>query len=43
MANIHLKYVFLDDYRLPRDAYTYTNNPIYLQDNWIIIRNYGIL
>lgn len=40
MANIHLKYVFLDDYRLPRDAYTYTNNPIYLQDNWIIIRNY---
>lgn len=40
ITNKHNKYVFLDDYRMPKDVYEYTNNPIYLLDNWIIVRNY---
>jgi hypothetical protein len=32
--------LFLDDVRMPKDVYEYTNNPIYLLDNWIIVRNY---
>lgn len=40
ITNKHNKYVFLDDYRMPKDVYEYTKNPIYLLDIWIIVRNY---
>ena len=33
--------LFLDDIRMPLDVYFYINNPIYLKNNWTIIRNYN--
>jgi len=36
----HNRFVFLDDIRQPKDVYYYTNNTIYLENNWIIVRNY---
>lgn len=36
----HKRYVFLDDYRMPEDAFDYTNNQIYLNNKWIIVRSY---
>lgn len=34
------RFVFLDDIRNPKDCFYYTNNPIYTDLNWIIVRNY---
>jgi len=35
------RFVFLDDFRNPEDAYYYTHNTIYLKNKWIIVRNYS--
>lgn len=32
--------LFLDDYRIPKDAYAYMKHPIYISVDWIVIRNY---
>ena len=32
--------IFIDDERSPRDAYTYTKNPVYLEDGWVVARSY---
>jgi hypothetical protein len=32
--------VFLDDYRRPQDAYSYTRNMEYLEENWIVVKDY---
>lgn len=32
--------LFLDDFRIPLDAFAYTKNPIYLKETWVIVRNY---
>lgn len=32
--------LFLDDMRMPADAFAYTKNPVYLDPDWIIVRNY---
>lgn len=33
--------IFLDDYRQPQDAYSYTKNEIYLTEKWEIAKNYN--
>ena len=33
--------LFLDDYRTPNDAYYYTNNNIYLKNDWVVVKNYN--
>ena len=32
--------LFLDDYREPKDAFDYTLNPIYVDKEWLVVRNY---
>ena len=32
--------LFLDDLRIPEQAFSYTRNPIYLDPDWVIVRNY---
>ena len=32
--------LFLDDYRVPEEVFAYTNNEIYVNKHWKIIRNY---
>ena len=32
--------LFLDDLRMPENAFSYTKNPIYLDPDWVIVRNY---
>lgn len=32
--------LFLDDFRKPMDCFSYTRNPIYLSDDWVVVRNY---
>lgn len=32
--------IFLDDIRIPQDAFNYTQNTVYLKETWIIARNY---
>lgn len=32
--------LFLDDKRSIQDTYKYTKNPVYLEGNWITVRNY---
>ena len=32
--------LFLDDFRMPEDAFNYTGNPLYLMEDWLIARNY---
>lgn len=36
----HNKYVFLDDFRNPADAFEYTKNRIYLDVEWTVVRSY---
>jgi hypothetical protein len=31
---------FLDDYRMPKDAFKYMHLPIYMDEKWHIVRNY---
>ncbi len=35
------KYLFLDDIREPKDAYSYTNQKMFLELDWEIVRNYN--
>jgi hypothetical protein len=32
--------LFLDDSRMPEDAFTYTKNPMYLNLKWYVVMNY---
>lgn len=32
--------LFLDDIRMPKDAFGYMHLPIYIQKEWIVVRNY---
>ena len=32
--------LFLDDSRVPEDVFNYTGNPIFLKEDWLIVRNY---
>ena len=34
------KYLFLDDIRFPSDAFTYTNELMFLDEDWNIVRTY---
>ncbi|MEI7675448.1 MAG: cyclic-phosphate processing receiver domain-containing protein [Bacteroidales bacterium] len=40
MNNRRLKSLFLDDIRHPKDAYSYSNQEVYLNDQWIVVRTY---
>lgn len=33
-------FLFLDDLRIPADAYQYSLNPFFLKNKWIIVRTY---
>ena len=33
--------LFLDDIRMPSDVFGYIKNQIYLNDDWVIVRNYN--
>lgn len=32
--------LFLDDVRIPKNVFKYTNNPIYISVDWVIVRTY---
>lgn len=32
--------IFLDDYRIPDQAYVYTKNSVYLNKKWTVVKNY---
>lgn len=32
--------LFLDDIRIPQDAFDYTKRPTYILDEWVIVRSY---
>lgn len=32
--------LFLDDFRMPQDAFNYTYQPIFLKEDWVIVRSY---
>jgi hypothetical protein len=32
--------LFIDDYRMPKDAFAYLNLPQYITKEWIVVRNY---
>lgn len=41
MTNKHKTYnIFLDDYRRPEDAYGHTRNMEYLEERWVVVKNY---
>ena len=33
-------FLFLDDYRIPEDAFDYTKNELYINKKWIVVRSY---
>ncbi|MFW6272722.1 MAG: cyclic-phosphate processing receiver domain-containing protein [bacterium] len=33
-------FLFLDDYRKPEDAFSYTNNAMYINKKWLVVRSY---
>ena len=33
-------YLFLDDKRTPQEAYSYKRNPIYVSQEWVVVKNY---
>jgi hypothetical protein len=33
--------IFIDDFRIPLDAFVYTKNVSYLKEEWIIVRSYN--
>lgn len=35
------KYLFLDDIRVPKDAFDYIKDEIYINKTWIIVRNFN--
>jgi len=40
LVNDQKRFVFLDDIRKPSDAFYYTHNPIYLKNEWVVVRSY---
>ena len=32
--------IFIDDIRIPDDAFSYSNHPSYILDEWVIVRSY---
>jgi hypothetical protein len=40
ITNKHKRYVFLDDFREPHDAFFYKGLPIYNEDYWVVVRSY---
>ena len=34
-------FLFLDDFRQPRDAFNYTKNILYTTKNWLVVRSYN--
>lgn len=32
--------LFLDDIRVPEDVFNYTGNPVFLKEEWVIVRSY---
>lgn len=40
ITDIHERYVYLDDFRMPSDSFDYLRLPLYLQLQWTIVRNY---
>jgi predicted RNA-binding protein with PUA-like domain len=32
--------LFLDDERMPKDAFSYTHLPEFISESWVIVRNY---
>lgn len=34
-------FLFLDDFRMPIDAFYYTANPLYTKTEWVIVRDYN--
>jgi len=32
--------LFLDDYRIPKDCFGYMHQPLYINLDWIVVRNY---
>lgn len=32
--------LFLDDFRYPEDAFDYTHQTVYIDEDWVIVRNY---
>jgi len=39
--NKKLVCLFLDDERQPIDTFGYTNNPIYINEDWVVVKNYN--
>ena len=33
-------YLFLDDFRQPKDTFDYTGNPIYVDKKWLVVRSH---
>ena len=33
-------FLFLDDYRIPEDAFDYTKNELYINKKWLVVRSY---
>lgn len=33
-------YLFLDDERTPKEVYAYKQNPVYVEQEWVIVRSY---
>lgn len=40
LTNKHKRYIYLDDFREPKDSAYYLDNPIYVNLEWIIVRSY---
>jgi hypothetical protein len=34
-------FLFLDDIRMPVDAFSYTNKKMFIQEDWVIVRDYN--
>jgi hypothetical protein len=34
-------FLFLDDIRMPKDAFDYTHNEMFLKSKWVIVRDYN--
>jgi hypothetical protein len=41
MVEKQLKCLFLDDVRMPKDVFEYTNNPLYIEEKWDVVKNYN--
>lgn len=41
MEETKMKCLFLDDERMPEEVFEYTKNPIYMKEQWDIVKNYN--